>query len=614
MTSLIPFMHHEKQEKGSMLCAQHALNSVLQGQYFDPSQLSEIATRLDGLEKDQMEEQQWRQRGKDKSTLNMDDTGYFSLSVLEEALSVWGLTLERWRSAAMKPFQEEPEAQSSFVLTWRTIGSLSGDLVVDRIVVRSLQSEDETPAIFLSTEPDEMALSLGDQIIHSTSNGKSDSKPGLGLKSSSTSFSGNGNRLGGVSSGSNRIGDDEEDEELQAALRASLMDSDPNASGSVNKGKGKEIKSIKPSLGSNSNPNRRNRSEESEDGREIEENDDHVDLIAPSKNRRKGKSNSGGRKSKERSLTLEEEEDDEVGNGDYRLLQLVVVEEEESKKASSSSRSNPIASSSKSNRNQSSSSKIGGGKSREDAIELDDDDEDEDETIQSRSPFLNPALRNQDVGIIDVDGLDDDNDDEDVEEHLDKKNWISFRAHARIGNRYYDDEDAELQAALAASMNDHPNPNPSTSTSNSSSNQNGNGNGGNSGSDGFDFKAWENYKSPPPDDVSKISRMREEARKKEREEKDRLERIKRGELVEEDKEKGEKNKKGNGDDDEEEEEEEEEISPEEIRRRRLARLVLEKNKKLLGRILLFSYHSYRFCSLSARCFSVFLYTRKARFL
>ena len=75
MTSLIPFMHHEKQEKGSMLCAQHALNSVLQGQYFDPSQLSQIATRLDGLEKDQMEEQQWRQRGKDKSTLNMDDTG-----------------------------------------------------------------------------------------------------------------------------------------------------------------------------------------------------------------------------------------------------------------------------------------------------------------------------------------------------------------------------------------------------------------------------------------------------------------------------------------------------------------------------------------------------------
>lgn len=68
-------MHHEKQEKGSMLCAQHALNSVLQGQYFDPSQLSEIATRLDGLEKDQMEEQQWKQRGKDKSTLNMDDTG-----------------------------------------------------------------------------------------------------------------------------------------------------------------------------------------------------------------------------------------------------------------------------------------------------------------------------------------------------------------------------------------------------------------------------------------------------------------------------------------------------------------------------------------------------------
>lgn len=75
MAALIPLIHHEKQEPGSMLCAQHALNSLLQGQYFDPSQLSEIAQNLDELEKTQMDEQAWNKRGKDKSSLNMDDTG-----------------------------------------------------------------------------------------------------------------------------------------------------------------------------------------------------------------------------------------------------------------------------------------------------------------------------------------------------------------------------------------------------------------------------------------------------------------------------------------------------------------------------------------------------------
>ena len=30
----------EQQEHGSMLCAQHALNALLQGNYYDPSQLA----------------------------------------------------------------------------------------------------------------------------------------------------------------------------------------------------------------------------------------------------------------------------------------------------------------------------------------------------------------------------------------------------------------------------------------------------------------------------------------------------------------------------------------------------------------------------------------------
>lgn len=63
----------ERQEPGSMLCAQHALNALLQGTYFDPSQLADIAKQLDTLEQTQLDEETWRNR--DTASLNMDDTG-----------------------------------------------------------------------------------------------------------------------------------------------------------------------------------------------------------------------------------------------------------------------------------------------------------------------------------------------------------------------------------------------------------------------------------------------------------------------------------------------------------------------------------------------------------
>jgi ataxin-3 len=53
------------------------------------------------------------------------DAGYFSVSVLERALEVWGLSLLRWRSEAMREYQSKPEEQLGFVLNleshWFTI-------------------------------------------------------------------------------------------------------------------------------------------------------------------------------------------------------------------------------------------------------------------------------------------------------------------------------------------------------------------------------------------------------------------------------------------------------------------------------------------------------------
>lgn len=94
-----------------MLCGQHALNAILQGNYvrlqpvvillrkiteysasscclkFTASDLAEIARELDELEA------QFRDREEAPTvSVNMDDSGFFSVQVMDRALHVWGLT------------------------------------------------------------------------------------------------------------------------------------------------------------------------------------------------------------------------------------------------------------------------------------------------------------------------------------------------------------------------------------------------------------------------------------------------------------------------------------------------------------------------------------------
>lgn len=58
-----------------MLCAQHALNNLLQGNYFDAAQLADIATQLDALERDNldMSDADWNNR--EAAGRNADETG-----------------------------------------------------------------------------------------------------------------------------------------------------------------------------------------------------------------------------------------------------------------------------------------------------------------------------------------------------------------------------------------------------------------------------------------------------------------------------------------------------------------------------------------------------------
>ncbi|XP_028050310.1 ataxin-3 isoform X3 [Monomorium pharaonis] len=93
---------HEKQE--GYLCAQHCLNALLQGPYFNAVDLANFGHQMDEEERIRMAES-----GIDSEDYklflevnqpsgNMDDSGYFSVQVISSALKVWGLELIPYNS------------------------------------------------------------------------------------------------------------------------------------------------------------------------------------------------------------------------------------------------------------------------------------------------------------------------------------------------------------------------------------------------------------------------------------------------------------------------------------------------------------------------------------
>ncbi|UZJ51797.1 hypothetical protein CBS101457_001117 [Exobasidium rhododendri] len=594
--SLIPHIHHERQEEGSMLCAQHALNALLQGNYYDPSQLADLARQLDDLEKSQLDEEAWRSR--DVASLNMDDTGYFSVSVLEKALEVWGLSLLRWRSEEMRPFQSRPEEQLAFVLNldshWFTIrgflggywynlnsflpqpswvgpsylGALLNAAETEGYSVFVVRAQDDSRGIFQSSLADECAATLpnasvaggqGSETLDSTVSAQG-LRPSIASKSPSTSAS---IKEGGL---------EDEEADIQAALRASMAGADLGSGGS-----GSASSRMHSPLVVGQRRFRGGNIGEEDSYEDEEETDAHVDAIAPSRRRARGMgpgegsnlvssrglgvpyvlpSASGGRRRTSRLQTEEEER-----NTTMRRIQRAM-------RRPSGSHQHPIA--------------------------LDDDDEGEDDlevlgatrtgneeeddevddlegldmaTSTPRSPFLNPVLMNLAGGS----GSNSDDDFHSIssgEGNLDESRVAAdaavLRRQALMSDRSYDDEDAQLQAALAASIRDaEAGEETIPSTANWISEE--------------DSKAIREAQTaswtstivrqdssetrPPPTDVARIAKMRAEAKQKEEDE--RLG-ITRDESM---------NVSEGGVDDEESDEEdgEPQMTAEEMRKARLAR-------------------------------------------
>uniref|UniRef100_A0A8D2ZMD4 ubiquitinyl hydrolase 1 n=1 Tax=Scophthalmus maximus TaxID=52904 RepID=A0A8D2ZMD4_SCOMX len=112
---------HEKQE-GS-LCAQHCLNNLLQGEYFTPVDLSSIAHQLDEEERMRMAEggmasEEYRTFLQQPSG-NMDDSGFFSIQVISNALRVWGLELILFNSREYQSLMINPINENAFICNYK---------------------------------------------------------------------------------------------------------------------------------------------------------------------------------------------------------------------------------------------------------------------------------------------------------------------------------------------------------------------------------------------------------------------------------------------------------------------------------------------------------------
>lgn len=110
------------QQEGS-LCAQHCLNSLLQGSYFTAVDLSTLAQKLDEEERQRMaecgEESEEYRTFLQQPSGNMDDSGYFSVQVISAALQVWGLELVPYSSTDERINMSDPSKMKAFICNYK---------------------------------------------------------------------------------------------------------------------------------------------------------------------------------------------------------------------------------------------------------------------------------------------------------------------------------------------------------------------------------------------------------------------------------------------------------------------------------------------------------------
>lgn len=344
----------------------------------------------------------------------------------------------------------------------------------------------------------------------------------------------------------------DEEADLQAALQASLLEDKPN-----NNARSVSSRMQSPSI-AGQRRTRMGQSAEGDSADDQEETDAHVDAIAPSRRRARGLAfegsssaaqtfvlpqASGGRRRPSRQYQHSDEDDHSSSwlspTGGAREAAINVDDE---------------------------------GSSRRNAITIADDDDDDEEILAAssapRSPFLNPVLAQ-------LGGSNNSDDDfhsvssggaGELGESLVEGDINALHRQTLMqSERRYDDEDAELQAALAASMRDsdpsiHPHTDDQVGAASWLNEEDARAiREAQASFQAPSVSRQSSRSSPPPADVERIARMRAEALQKTHQ--DTLQDAQQDTTL-----------RGNvQSEDEDSSDEEPQMSPEEMRRARLAR-------------------------------------------
>ncbi|EEF34497.1 ataxin-3 homolog [Ricinus communis] len=123
-------LYHEVQE--AKLCAVHCVNTVLQGPFFSEFDLAALASDLDCKER-QMMQMGGSSTGDFLSveSHNVSLDGDFSIQVLEKALEVWDLQVIPLNSPVAEPAQIDPDLENAFICHlhdhWFCIRKVNGE-------------------------------------------------------------------------------------------------------------------------------------------------------------------------------------------------------------------------------------------------------------------------------------------------------------------------------------------------------------------------------------------------------------------------------------------------------------------------------------------------------
>ncbi|XP_024024926.1 ataxin-3 homolog [Morus notabilis] len=124
-------LYHEVQE--SKLCAVHCVNTVLQGPFFSEFDLAALASDLDRKERQVMLGGTAAAPANflSEESHNVSLDGDFSIQVLEKALEVWDLQVIPLHSPVAEPAQIDPELENAFICHlhdhWFCIRKVNGE-------------------------------------------------------------------------------------------------------------------------------------------------------------------------------------------------------------------------------------------------------------------------------------------------------------------------------------------------------------------------------------------------------------------------------------------------------------------------------------------------------